>query len=100
MPRIAASTALCAIAVAAAAMPAAVPAATGAGALDRRERAVVVQINRQRAAHGLRELRTDDALARAADAHSADMLARRYFGHSTLVGESWSARVAGDVHTR
>jgi uncharacterized protein YkwD len=97
MPRIAAVThacaGLCAIAFLLAAPAASAGAATGPAKLDRRERAVVVQINRERAANGLGALRTNHQLSRAADAHSADMRARRFFGHDSLGGPSWFARV-------
>ncbi|MDX6668637.1 MAG: hypothetical protein QOK04_2017 [Solirubrobacteraceae bacterium] len=104
MPRIATSTgvrfplvAACALALAST-TPAA--GAAGPAGLDRAERAVIAKINRERAASGLRRLRADDRLGRAADAHSADMLARNYFDHDTLGGSSWSARVGRYVRAR
>ena len=43
-------------------------------------------LNATRAAHRLPPLRLDDDLARAARAHSADMVARRYFDHVSPSG--------------
>ena len=51
-------------------------------------------INRQRARHGLRALRADARLARAADRHSRDMVAHRYFAHDSRTGARFSARIA------
>lgn len=83
------------------------PAAAAAGPrLDPGERALVRAINRQRARHGLARVRPHRGLTRAADAHSAEMLAGGYFGHGAMgrrvrayahlsrVGETlaWSAR--------
>ena len=42
-------------------------------------------MNRVRAAHGLRPLRLDTTLERAARAHSRDMIARGYFSHGDFV---------------
>jgi uncharacterized protein YkwD len=53
-------------------------------------------INRQRAAHGLRPLRINGPLSRAARGHSRDMVARGYFSHYTPQGESPFARMLHD----
>lgn len=45
------------------------------------EQALLQEINQARAAHGLRPLRLDTRLQRAARAHSLDMLRRDYFAH-------------------
>jgi uncharacterized protein YkwD len=45
-------------------------------------------INRQRAAHGLRPLRANGPLSRAARGHSVDMVRRGYFSHNTPQGVS------------
>jgi uncharacterized protein YkwD len=104
MPRITTSTgvrlplvAACALALAS---TTAAAGAAGPAGFDRAERAVIAKINGERTASGLRTLRADDRLARAADAHSADMLARGYFGHDTLGGPSWSARVGRYLRAR
>jgi uncharacterized protein YkwD len=63
----------------------AAPAAQAASSrIDGGERAVVRAINRARAAHGLRGLRTHRRLARAADAHSRSMLSSNFFSHGAF----------------
>ena len=64
---------------------AAAPAAQAAGPrVDRGERAVIRAINRARASHGLRRLLTGRRLARAADAHSRNMLRANFFSHGAF----------------
>jgi len=53
----------------------------GGPRVDRGERAIVRAINRARAGHGLRALRTHRRLARAADGHTRSMLRANYFAH-------------------
>jgi stress response protein SCP2 len=56
---------------------------------------VVRLTNAERTARGLRALGTDDRLARAAYAHSADMAARRFFAHECPSGtQAWDRAVA------
>jgi uncharacterized protein YkwD len=63
----------------------AAPAAEAASSrVDSGERAVVRAINRARAAHGLRALRSHRRLARAADAHTRSMLRSDYFSHGAF----------------
>ena len=63
----------------------AAPAAQAASSrIDGGERAVVRAINRSRAAHGLRALRSHRRLARAADAHTRSMLRSDYFSHGAF----------------
>jgi uncharacterized protein YkwD len=50
-------------------------------------------VNATRAQHGLRALRSSARLNQAADAYSADMVARGYFAHVTPEGRSVSDRV-------
>jgi uncharacterized protein YkwD len=59
-------------------------------------------LNRERAAHGLRPLRGNRKLARAARRHSRDMVAHRYFAHDSRSGARFSARIArtGWMHGR
>jgi uncharacterized protein YkwD len=70
----------------------------GAGVRPSRARASVMRgallcvVNRARANYGLRSLRGDRRLARAAAAHAADMARRRYFGHTGAGGRSPFAR--------
>src|SRR5215217_8196225 len=63
----------------------AAPAAQAAGPrFDHGERAVVRAINTVRAHHGLRRLHLGRWLARAADAHSRNMLSRDFFSHGAF----------------
>jgi uncharacterized protein YkwD len=48
------------------------------------EQALLDEVNRVRAAHGLAPLRVDPTLRRAARAHSDDMLRRGYFSHGSF----------------
>jgi uncharacterized protein YkwD len=59
-------------------------------------------LNATRAEHGVPPLRTDHRLARAARAHSADMVAHHYFAHESRRGERPCERVArtGWLHGR
>src|SRR4051794_14504891 len=50
-------------------------------------------LNQQRRAHGLRALRADGRLGRAALGHSKDMVAHRYFAHESRAGAPFSARL-------
>jgi len=63
----------------------AAPAAQAGGPqIDRGERSVIRSINRARASHGLRGLRAGRRLARAADAHSRNMLRADFFAHGSF----------------
>lgn len=55
--------------------------------------AVLCLINRERARRGLPALRNSGQLARAAINHSSDMVARQYFAHESLEGETARQRV-------
>ncbi len=59
-------------------------------------------LNAARAHHGAPPLRADRRLARAAAAHSRDMVAHRYFAHRSRTGERPSRRIArtGWMHGR
>lgn len=71
------------------------PAAGAAGPrLDGAERALLRELNRERAAHGLRRLQADRRLQRAADAHCRDMLRADFFAHESSDGRSMAARVS------
>jgi uncharacterized protein YkwD len=59
------------------------------------ERAFVGTINRVRAAHGLRPVRLDAHLERAARAHTAEMLAHGFFAHGAVARRLESFGVAG-----
>jgi uncharacterized protein YkwD len=57
-----------------------------AAVLTSTEAKLLRAVNRTRAAHGLRAVRYDATLERAARAHSAEMLAQAYFGHGDFGG--------------
>jgi uncharacterized protein YkwD len=69
------------------------PAQAGKASMDARERAVVRAINRQRGHHGLRGVRRNAGLARAANYHSWEMLAGDYFAHESRDGGPFDQRV-------
>jgi uncharacterized protein YkwD len=51
-------------------------------------------VNAERRAHGVRPLRLDAKLRKAAIRHSRDMVAKRYFAHESRNGARFSARIA------
>jgi uncharacterized protein YkwD len=63
------------------------------GHIDRTERKVIRLINRIRARHGLRHLKTSHRLARAASQHTGDMLARDFLSHASSDGTGMAQRV-------
>lgn len=62
-----------------------------------RDRLVLEEMNRVRAAHGLARLHIDGSLQRAAHAHSRDMASRGYFAHGDFAGRMHRHRVRGPV---
>src|SRR4030088_2376184 len=58
--------------------------ATAAG-LNGAEAGLLGAVNQTRAAHGLRPVRLDPTLERAARAHSADMVRNSYFAHGPVI---------------
>jgi uncharacterized protein YkwD len=82
--------AACSFAVAAAPASAASPCASGTSA----RATTLCLVNAERAAHGVRPLRLDQRLSRAALRHSRDMVANRYFAHESRSGAGFSARIA------
>jgi uncharacterized protein YkwD len=84
-----ATAALCALAPAASSAPRGI-------AIERRggiERAVGRELNRVRAAHGLKQLHLGDGLRSAAAQHSRSMLEDGYFEHESADGTSFDARI-------
>lgn len=77
--------------------PAPAPAPASTAAETSPEQQMVVIINQRRAEAGCGPVHSDDRLAQAAEAHSADMAAQGYFSHTSLDGSSpWDrARRAG-----
>jgi uncharacterized protein YkwD len=63
-------------------------------------RVTLCLLNRERAARGVRPLRANSKLARAARGHARDMVARRYFSHQSRSGASFSARIKRTGWTR
>jgi uncharacterized protein YkwD len=57
------------------------------------ERAVIRELNRTRAVHGLRPLRFGDGLRTAAAQHSRSMLVDGYFEHESADGSSFDQRL-------
>ena len=51
-------------------------------------------LNQERAAHGLKALRLDRRLTRAALGHSRAMVAQQYFAHDSRSGRRFSSRIA------
>ena len=61
--------------------------------MGKAERAVVKRINNQRAKHALPGLSVSSRLAKAADAHSRDMVRAGFFAHNSSNGRSTYDRV-------
>jgi uncharacterized protein YkwD len=61
--------------------------------MGRAERTVVKRVNHLRGQRGQRPLHGDARLARAADAHSREMLNKQYFAHESANGTSTYDRV-------
>ncbi|MFG2309130.1 CAP domain-containing protein [Streptomyces sp. NPDC048566] len=68
--------------------------------LERTTREVLALTNRERAAHGLPQLSPDGPLTAAAQGHSADMVARDFYAHTSPDGRApWDrAAAAGSRH--
>ena len=62
--------------------------------------ATLCLLNRRRAAHGLGALRADARLIRAAQGHSDDMVANRYFQHESRDGSGFGKRIRAAGWTR
>jgi uncharacterized protein YkwD len=77
-------------------------AAPSAQTLRRAARSVVCLVNADRARHGVRALRGDGDLRRAAGRHSRDMVRRGFFSHVTPSGADLSDRLrrTGYIHGR
>ena len=63
-------------------------------------RSTLCLVNRERASRGLRRLRPDTRLRRAADRHAGDMVDKRYFAHDSKSGASFVARIKRTGWTR
>jgi uncharacterized protein YkwD len=60
---------------------------------DATARTTLCLLNKERSAHGLRKLRDDAKLRRAANGHAGEMVAKRYFDHDSKSGASFVARI-------
>lgn len=69
-------------------------AAIKAGADQGIEQNMVALVNDYRGQHGLAALKTNNALMRAARAHSRDMVENRYFDHTSQDGEQFFQRLS------
>ena len=69
--------------------------AAGAGVRTSTASSLVQAVNQTRAAYGLPSLRVDGRLARAASAHSAEMLRGNYFSHGDFASRMAAFRVQG-----
>jgi uncharacterized protein YkwD len=70
-----------------------VPVAASAGTASSQDTAVLREMNRVRAQYGLRALRVDTRLQRAARAHSREMVAGNIFEHGDFAGRIRRFRV-------
>jgi uncharacterized protein YkwD len=57
-------------------------------------------LNKERASRGLRKLRANSKLRRAADGHAGDMVAQRYFAHDSKSGATFVTRIKRTGWTR
>ena len=89
---IAAGAASCVTPVEAAACPHAGQVA-GSSTVDQVREGLHCLVNAQRAAHGLAPVRPSAELRAAAQRHGADMVARRYVGHTSPTGGTLEKRV-------
>jgi uncharacterized protein YkwD len=91
-----------------AALPAPAPASTcpnagatpSAGNMRALKKATLCLLNRERKRRGLRSLRDNSRLQRAARAHSADMVANDYFSHVSLNGTDLVGRLVRADYVR
>jgi uncharacterized protein YkwD len=71
--------------------------AAQAGRLTGSESSLLKSMNAVRASHGLRALRVDFHLVRAARGHSDDMMQRQYFAHGFVTGRVVAAGAHGPL---
>lgn len=61
--------------------------------LTTKERLVIGLVNKERSKRGLAAVRANVSLVKAARAHSAEMVHRRYFSHDSYSGRSFASRL-------
>jgi uncharacterized protein YkwD len=71
--------------------------AAQASRLTSSEVSLITTMNAVRTSHGLRPLRVDFHLVRAARGHSADMMLHQYFAHGSVAGRVLSAGARGPL---
>jgi len=98
--RLSAAAALSASALALAGAPAASAASCGSASAQPGEvskaamaSSTICLLNAERTERGLRPLKVNRRLSRAATAHADDMVRRDYFSHETLIGTSFVTRI-------
>ena len=98
--RLSAAAALSASALALAGAPAASAASCGSASAQPGEvskaamaSSTICLLNAERTERGLRPLKVNRRLSRAATAHADDMVRRDYFTHETLIGTSFVTRI-------
>ncbi len=67
--------------------------AIAAGTVEQGERTTLCLVNLERTSRGLRRLRDNARLERAATRHSRDMVARDFFSHTSLGGATMMDRI-------
>ena len=67
--------------------------AISAGSVEQGERTTLCLVNLERTSRGLRRLRDNARLERAATRHSRDMVARDFFSHTSLGGATMMDRI-------
>ncbi|MDT4987245.1 MAG: hypothetical protein QOI74_1339 [Micromonosporaceae bacterium] len=77
----------------------ATPAGAATSTVTTREDQVSTLINQQRASHNCGPLTTDTKLRTVARAHSADMVARNYFSHTSPDGVTFAVRIRSTGYT-
>jgi uncharacterized protein YkwD len=63
-------------------------------------RATLCELNRERVHHGMRQLKLNKHLSRAARRHARDMARRNYFSHDTLGGGSFVDRIRAEGYLK
>ena len=87
-----------AIFILAALAPAAAQAGSHGAALNQRERSLLSVVNEVRGNHGLRPLKVDPALARAARSYTATMIRTDVFTHGDMFGRLLESGARGPMY--
>ena len=76
------------------------PAPSPTFTLTAKEKLVIQLVNKARTARGLAPVKASVPLVKAARAHSAEMVHRRYFRHDSYSGRSFASRLISYGYTR